>query len=61
MAHAPAPPVALPLRVVAKELGVQVDDSDDGSDLDMDVGSSPLAARARGDLGGWWLGPRVLG
>ena len=45
--RAVTPQVALPLRGIAQELGtLWSDDDDDGSGSEMDVGSSPLAARA---------------
>ena len=41
----PAPPMALPLRVVAEEFGLLEDDSDYDPVSDVDMSSSPLAAR----------------
>ena len=38
--------VALPLRSVAEEFGVLVDDANDGFESDVDMESSPLEARA---------------
>ena len=46
------PLVALPLSVVAEELGLRLDDGDDVSDWDIDMDSYPLAARAGRRLGG---------
>ena len=40
------PPVALPLRGLAEDLGTLWSDDGDDSGSDVDMGSSPLAARA---------------
>ena len=46
-----------PLRVLAEEFGLLVDDSDGGSASDVDMESSPLAARAASGPRGMECGP----
>ena len=62
VALAPVPQVALPLRVVAGELGLTMGGSNVGSDVDLnvDMESSPLAVRARRRLRGLGGRPAVL-
>ena len=61
MSHALAPLVALPLRVLAEELGLLMDEDSDDSDWNFDIESSPLAARARRRIGGSKIKPAGRG
>ena len=52
VAQLAVPPVVLPLQRVAEELRVLIDNDNGGSNLDINMDSSLLAARAARRLGG---------